>query len=939
MYKMNIKNSIKISFAFFAGIFCVGQLLAQKQDSTVVNLGYGVTVTPSEVSSSVGVTTAKDLSKFFAINPENALFGQIPGLTVLQNGGNWWQQSPTILVRGQANLDNTSAPLVLIDGFERSLASINVNDIESISVLKDAGATAIYGQRGANGVILVTTKRGIKEGKEFDFSYEYSVNQPFRIPQMLDAYGYANAINEALALDGQDFRYSKEQLDAYKDGSYPYYYPNVNWFDEVLRNTGFVNDVNATFRGGKGRTRYFVSLNYLGGQGLLRQDRNNADYSTQLNYDRASIRTNLDMEVTKSTMLRFDLYGQISGTNRPGKATSTQLFETLYGTPANAFPVQYEDGKWGGSPVYNRNPVADVNETGFATSNRRTFYANLTLIQDLSSVLEGLSVSGAASFDNYVEYWDSKTKNYAYVYNTADIDEINGVLYNFTSTDFGETTALAFSTQFGGQNRHANGIIKANYDQEWGKHKFNAMLLFHTDNEVGLGQNNTFHRNNYAGNFQYVYNKKYIAALSMSYSGNNILPEGHHFRFYPALSLGWLMSNEDFLSGSGIVNYLKLRASAGYSGLEPNQQYLHLQKYGSGNNYFYGDNNTQLGGLREYRRAITNFNPEKSFMSNLGVDATLFGGLSLNIDAFYEKRSNILVSESNSVSRIIGVDAANVPEGIVENKGVEIGALWSNSNSDFNYAIGVQYSFARNKIINQNEVFRPWDYLKRTGHPVGQIFGLEADGFWGVNDGLNGTNNISPEGVVYTYTSVLKPGDVKYVDQNGDKVIDQFDMVAIGRNWLPEMYYSFTLDAEYKGFGISALFQGVFNVSTTLNTAGIFWPLFNNNNISTFSNDRWTPATAGKATLPRLTPEKNDNNYRTSTIWVRDISYLKLRTLELYYNLPKNLVEKVKLKMAKVFVRGINLFSIDNIKIMDPEELRTVYPTLKSYNIGLKVDF
>lgn len=326
-------------------------------------------------------------------------------------------------------------------------------------------------------------------------------------------------------------------------------------------------------------------------------------------------------------------------------------------------------------------------------------------------------------------------------------------------------------------------------------------------------------------------------------------------------------------------------------------------------------------------------------MSNLGVDATLFGGLSLNIDAFYEKRSNILVSESNSVSRIIGVDAANVPEGIVENKGVEIGALWSNSNSDFNYAIGVQYSFARNKIINQNEVFRPWDYLKRTGHPVGQIFGLEADGFWGVNDGLNGTNNISPEGVVYTYTSVLKPGDVKYVDQNGDKVIDQFDMVAIGRNWLPEMYYSFTLDAEYKGFGISALFQGVFNVSTTLNTAGIFWPLFNNNNISTFSNDRWTPATAGKATLPRLTPEKNDNNYRTSTIWVRDISYLKLRTLELYYNLPKNLVEKVKLKMAKVFVRGINLFSIDNIKIMDPEELRTVYPTLKSYNIGLKVDF
>ncbi|MCD6355317.1 MAG: SusC/RagA family TonB-linked outer membrane protein, partial [Prolixibacteraceae bacterium] len=934
---MNIKNSIKILFVSLAVILSIGQVFAQEQDSSVVNLGYGVTVTSDEATVATGVTHAKDLSKFFAINPTNALFGQIPGLTVLQNGGDWWGQSATMLVRGQANLDNTSAPLVLIDGFERSLATITVAEIESISVLKDAGATAIYGQRGANGVILVTTKRGIKEGMKVDFSYERSMNQPFRMPEMMDAYGYANAMNEALALDGQDYRYSKEQLDAYKNGTYPGYYPNVNWFDEVLRNTGFVNDVNATFSGGKGRARYFVSLNYLGGQGLLKQDRNSANYSTQLNYDRANIRTNLDIEVTKSTMLKFNLAGRVSGTNRPGKATSSNLFGTLYGTPANAFPVQYEDGRWGGSAVYARNPVADVNETGFATSHERTFYADLTLTQDLSSVLDGLSVSGAVSFDNNVAYWDQKSKDYAYFYRTADIDEINGELYNLTSIEFGETTALAFSTSFGGQLRHANAIIKANYDQEWGKHKLNALILFHADNEVGLGQNNTFHRINYAGNFQYAYDQKYIAALSMSYSGNNILPEGSRFCFFPALSLGWMVSNEDFLSSSDVVNYLKLRASAGYSGLEPNQQYLDLQKYGGGNNYFYQDNNTQLGGLSESRRANKNIYPEKSFMSNLGVDATLFDGLSLNIDAFYEKRSHILVSEASSVSRVIGVAATDVAEGIVENKGIEVGALWNQSIGDFNFALGAQYSFARNKIIEQNEVFRAWDYLERTGHPVGQIFGLEDNGFWGVNDGLNGTNNISPDGVAYTYTTVLKPGDVKYVDQNGDKVIDQFDMVAIGKNWLPEMYYSFTLDAGYKGLGINALFQGVSNVSANLNTPGVFWPLYNNNNISTFSNDRWTPATAGTATLPRLTPEKNDNNYRTSTVWQRNASYLKLRTLELYYNLPVSVVEKVKLKRAKVFVRGMNLFSIDNIEIMDPEELRTVYPTLQSYNIGLSV--
>lgn len=937
---MNIKNSIKYLFVFLAGILSVGQVFAQEQDSSVVNLGYGVTVTADEASAATGVATAKDLSKFFAINPSNALFGQIPGLTVLQNGGDWWGQSATMFVRGQANIDNTSAPLVLVDGFERSLSTITVTEIENVTVLKDAGATAIYGQRGANGVILVTTKRGIEEGMKVDFSYERSFNQAFRMPEMLDAYGYANAMNEALALDGQDYRYSKEQLDAYKNGTYPVHYPNVNWFDEVLQKTGYVNDVNATFRGGKGRTRYFVSLNYLGGQGLLKQDMNdNNSYSTQLNYNRANIRTNLDIEVTKSTLFKFNLTGRISGTNRPGKATSKNLFGSLYGTPANAFPIKYEDGKWGGSAVYSRNPVADVNETGYATSHERTFYADFTIEQNLSSLLDGLSASGAVSFDNNVGYWDQKSKAYAYAYHTADIDEVNGGLYNHTSTEFGETTPLAFSTSFGGQNRHANGIIKANYDQEWGKHKLNAMLLFHVDSEVGLEKDNTFHRINNAGHFHYAYDNKYMADLSMSYSGNNILPEGDRFRFYPALSLGWLISNEDFLKGSDLVNSLKLRASAGLSGLEPDQQYLHMQKYGGGNNYFYQDNNSSTSGLKEDRRANTDINPEKSFMTNIGVDAVLFGGLSLNIDAFYEERSQILVSEASSVSRVIGVAATDVAEGIVENKGVELGALWNSNIGDFNYAIGAQYSFARNKIIEQNEVFREWDYLKRTGHSVDQVFGLEDDGFWGVNDGLNGTDNISPDGVAYTYTTVLKPGDVKYVDQNGDNVIDQFDMISIGHNWLPEMYYSFTLDAEYKGIGVNALFQGVSNVSANLNTAGVFWPLYNNNNISTFSNDRWTPATAATATLPRLTPEKNDNNYRTSTVWQADLSYLKLRTLELYYHLPTSLVEKVKLKRAKVFVRGMNLFSIDNIEEMDPEELKTVYPTLKSYNIGVSVGF
>jgi len=354
---MKIRNIIKVLFVSLTTLLMFGQSNAQESDSALVQIGYDIAVPADEISSSVGLATAKDLSKYWAVDPTDALFGQIPGLMVLQNGGD---ESSTMYVRGQANLDNISTPLVLIDGFERSLRAITVNEIESVSVLKDAAATVIYGQRGANGVVLITTKRGIDEGLKVDLSYERSTNTIFRMPQMLDAFGYANAMNEALALDGQDYLYSREQLDAYKNGTYPDYYPNVNWFDEVLKKTGFYNDFNGTFRGGAGKTRYFVSINYVGGEAQTKQDRNPYNYSTQFTYNRANIRTNLDIEVTKTTMLKFNLSGRISGTNRPGKATGQNLFSNLYGTPSNAHPVMFEDGKWGGTPVYGQNPVAEM---------------------------------------------------------------------------------------------------------------------------------------------------------------------------------------------------------------------------------------------------------------------------------------------------------------------------------------------------------------------------------------------------------------------------------------------------------------------------------------------------------------------------------------------------------------------------------------------------
>jgi len=940
---MNVMSKIKILILVFAGVLLTQLMASQNESDSIpalqlnpekqekITLGYGVSVDKNEMTSAISTVYAEELSKYTVANPANALYGQLSGLTVLQNGGDIWTQNPTLFIRGVATLGNKS-PLILVDGYERDLGTLSLAEIESISVLKDASSLAIYGVKGANGVVLVNTKRGTVNKLKIDASYDFGMNQPFRMPQMLDAYGYANAVNEALILDGKVPRYSVAQLDAYQNGTYPDFYPNVDWLNEIMNDYGYSHEFNLTFSGGTPITRYYTTINYMNQTGLMNEQSDQYDFSTQSKFEKLNIRTNLDIDVTKSTLLKVNLSGMLLGYNRPGKSTGN-IFSAAYQLPANAYPVRYEDGVWGGSNLYGDNPLALINGIGYGKSLERTILADMTLRQDLSAIAQGLSFSISAGTDNYVAYWDNMVKDYAYDVRMADIDEINGNLYNISIQNVGDETELSAGNSVGNQWRSLNLVGQLNYDINWRAHKLNSGLYFHQDEIVGNTQYSTFRTQTAAFQGHYSLKNKYFADLTLSYSGTSIVSKERRFELYPALSVGWMLSQENFFRNSGVLNMLKLRASSGLVGLEPTGVDLHQRKYYSGQGYRFGQDNNGFGGVFEGPLPNYDYSAEKAFISNVGIDASIFKGLDFSVDAFYQRRSNILVSEAGTVSETVGVGLAQVNQGIVQNKGVDLSAMWSQKIGGFNYFLGGNFTFTRNEIIEQNETYRPHDYLKRTGQSVGQTFGLIADGFFD-QDGID--NNTDK----YFYADALKPGDVKYKDLNGDGFIDDFDMQPIGYNQIaPEIYYGFNFGAEFRGLGITGQFQGAENINVYLNTPAVYRPLVNNVSISTFANGRWTPSNAETATLPRLTVDQNLNNYRPNTIWIQDGSYLKLRRLEMYYNLPEKLLSSLKMQDATFYVRGMNLFSIDDVQMMDPEEIRMVYPTLRSFHIGLKMSF
>lgn len=915
-----------------AGLFSLSAMAQQTVTGSEKDQ-YG---TPLEQTQAISTISGETVARNSAHNLTNALNGLLPGLMVAQKTG--WTDNAGLTIRGGGSL-NGQEPLVIVDGVPRGLQYVNMEEIESVSVLKDGAATALWGARGSNGVIVVKTKRGQYQSKDVDVNYTFGIGLPINQPEFVDGYTYARMKNEALYYDGLPQQYDQAALDAFRDGSLPDLYANADWLGEALRNHTTNHQLNISLRGGGESLRYYAAVNYKNDQGMLNEKltRFSDRYDAQMKKYDLNARINLDVDITKSTTATLSMFGLLREENRPG-TTEANIFSYLYHTPSAAFPVRTSSGAWGGSTQFPDNPVAAIADVGYFKANRRMLQADLRLRQDFSALVKGLSAELSIAYDNDAVFRETGSKSYAYEVNNLVLNPGTGAYETVTETK-GDNSALSISNK-GLYSQYMRTVLegKIAYDRTFGSHAVTGLLQYWQQSYVPMGRNNSRYRQSYMLAGSYNYDNRYVADVVINRMGTSVLSDGNKYRTYPAVSAAWILSNEAFMKTQTMIDYLKLRASWGRSGNDNISYDLDKRFWIGSGGYQFQTPPVGSPGMIAGTLAIDNLDIEMADKYNVGVDLQMLGNrLSLTADVFMDKRRNMLVSSEALFSDVIGTGIPQQNVGAVDTKGVELSLTWQDKvGKDFSYYAGGNFSSVKSKIIENGEGYQPYDYLYEKGNRLGQCYGLEAIGYF------NDWNDI--ENSPRQMFSDVRPGDIKYKDQNDDKKIDEFDKVAIGYSTsIPELFYGINLGFEYKGFGVDMVFQGVGRFSRMLNTRSVYWPLRNgNSNLSSWyieDHVRWTEETKDIADLPRLTTLDNANNFRNSTQWLANGAYFKLRNLNVYYNLPRKWTKAMKLDKCQVYVRGNNLFSLDHIDYMNCEDLSINYSDLMSLYVGLNINF
>lgn len=938
---MNKKYIIVLSL--FAGLCLPATAQESNEEQTdkfvgqTIDVGAERLLTREEATGSVSVISSETTDRRSAKNIGNSIIGQGNGLISLQSGGRYADVNPTFYIRGLQTLNGKNSPLVMIDGIQRDIVSIAPEEVESVIVLKDAAAVALYGYKGINGAINIVTKRGKYNSRSVKVTYDHLFTSLANKPKFVDAYTYGLAVNEARINDGLTGRYSNQELNALRDGTMPYLYPNVNWVDETFRDNAMTNKYNIEFRGGGEKFRYYTMLDLISNKGFVKEPGANEGYSTQDKYVKGNLRMNMDINLTKTTDLQVNLLGVLQETSRPG--AQADLWDLVYTVPSAAFPIRDKNGVWGGSDTWagTQNPVAQSVGAAYYKNHTRSLFADMKLTQDLSGLTKGLNAFVRISYDNIANIYEDHSKEYVYSVNAPTWAD-GASEPTVKSEIYGKDSEMGTDAKTNEFDRLLHFDVGFNYQRTFGDHSIYSQLKWDYENNDPNGVNNTVNRQNITWWSHYGYMNRYFVDLALVESGSSRLAPGTKWAFSPTLSAAWVISKEKFMENVKWVNFLKLRASAGIINVDnlPGDEVwsYYAQQYStSGGTYPFDSGwNSSFGRSYLARVATTNPSHEKAYKYNVGVDAKLFGCLDVTLDLWKEHRTNIWVTSEGKYSEVFGMDPPYENAGIVDSKGIEVGLDYSKKLGQVEFNVGGNFSLNKNEIKEMLEEPRQYANLVQTGNPYGQLYGLEAIGFFKdeADIAASPTQNFS----------TVKPGDIKYRDVNGDNIIDANDKVAIGYSTTcPEIYYSLHLGAEWKGIGFYAMFQGTGNYSAVLDTKSMYWPLINNTNISQYAYDnRWTPQNQN-AKFPRLSSQSNSNNYQTSTLWLADRSFLKLRNLEVYYKLPASWLKKTKIvNAAKLYVRGIDLFCFDHIDENDPEAYG-INPMTKSVALGLSVTF
>ena len=952
-YKYIIKTMLCAAMMLLTciGIHAQQTVSIQETDTTTLEkkqpLESGVYFPVVKERSSAAVTSISGdlLYKTPAANLSNTLYGLSSGLLVQQGSGEPGRDAAGLTIRGLGSF-NYGSYAVFIDGFQTTdnyFQYLLPAEIESISILKDAAALAPFGMAGANGIIWIETKRGRIGEPKIQVQFRTGMQQLQHITKPLPSAEYAALYNEAVSNDkGRIWSpvYSTADINAYKNGGI-----NTDWYDATLKPATPFTTTDLTFDGGGANARYFIMLGYVNNQGFydVQTDEQHANRQLQ----QYNVRSNFDFNVLKIFEGKVNLGGRIEDRKSPA-FDGTSLWRNLESYPNNIYPVKNTDGTWTGTAAYPYNPVASIRELGYYSSHNRSVQANFSLKEKLDFITPGLYLQEAASFSNWTEGAYNVTRNYAR-YNTNGVNETTNEDSNYKIED-------AAKNQW---NRNQFQLT-AGYDRLFGKHQINSAFdylqnSYNVDaNQNGAAFNHMkYNRQHIAGRIHYEYDKRYTGEIGFSYSGADDFRKGNRFGFYPALSGAWILSNESFLQENPIVDFLKLRASVGKTAYNIFNdsgftRYLYQQYYTYSGNFLMGNNTpNSVNGLIPYYIAMPDIFAEESMKYNIGLEAKLFKGLDISVDAFLDKRSGVLYND-NSYLSVIGIVPPIVNVGKVSTRGMELNLDYRGAAGKFTYDIGGNLTCLDDKIDYIPELMPPSPAAAQMGYSIGLPNGYECVGFYDISD-FN-TDGTLKDGIAIPSFGNVQPGDLKYKDVFVDGVIDERDIVKIGKRSYPEMYYAFHLEAGYAGFDFRALFQGVAGREVNIvNSAYYKTRAFENNTNTAYeiAKGRWAYYpdqgidTRATATFPRLTTEFNENNYRSSTFWMKNGDFLRLRNIEIGYTLPQRLSNQIKMKTARVFVNGMNLFTLSSLLKdydLDPETL-SGHPGVKSYNIGISIGF
>ncbi|MCO4294737.1 TonB-dependent receptor [Solitalea sp. MAHUQ-68] len=914
----------------------------QKKISVV---GSQATIKPSELKVPV-----RDLT--------TALAGRLAGIVATQRSGAPGADGSEIFIRGVATFASSpQSPLLVVDGVpDRSINNIDPEDVESFTVLKDASATAVYGTRGANGVILIHTKKG-KIGKpQINAEFNQAFSQFTSLPKFLNAPQFMTLYNEGLVTRGQSPLYTAEEIEKHASGVDPDIYPNVNWYKELFNNYGHNNRFTLNVNGGSENANYYISAGYFGEVGQFKSDAIQS-YNSDLKLDRFNFTSNVGVNVTKTTKLDLGINGYISNINAPGydSGNPESIFDVATNTAPHIIPKQYSNGQWPQLSGTVASPYMYLTQSGFTNTYKNQIRSNIKVNQDLSEIIKGLSTSAMFAVDVNATNNLIRTRTLpTYYANAVDGRGPDGSLVT-SITHPGEKYLSFDLKRFGDRRFYTEAAL--NYANKFGVHDVSAMILVNqSDYSDATDHVNKwllaipYRQRGLVGRANYGFKDKYYAEANFGYTGSENFAPANRFGLFPSIGAGWVVSNEKFFKSiSEYIPHLKLRYSYGTSGNsslnvlnDPDGRFMYITRIQDGDGYSFGE--TGGGYINGYKEGLVGSNVrwETAYRQNLGFEMNLFrNDLELIVELFNEKRDGILMKDY-TLPYNSGYTYGSIPYGNVgktKNRGIDVTLNYTRNWSPKNF-ITFRGTFNMNKNLAVYDGLPPWRYAyqNQTGHAIGQRFGYVALGLFKDQNEIDNAAQQSGD---------VRPGDIRYKDLNGDGKINDDDVTAIGLGNIPRIIYGLNIGGGFKGFDVSLFFQGAGMMDFSYSAGYATQPFSEGATMGNMYSevlDRWTPENPNpNAFYPRLSTNQTvTTNYYSSTWWIRRADYLRLKSAELGYNFDGHSLNKIAIKRLRLFVNGTNLLTFSKWKFWDPElgdGRGTAYPNISTYNVGVRANF